>query len=576
MSQKTFLLFAPWFVAGGADRCGLDLLKFFKAQGWRVVAVATREHGTGNIWRHKFDAICDEVIDLGADWRAGNTSARIRDVVLRLRPRAICVNNSHEAFACSRMMFEILPDCLMTCLIHMELPGAWDFTGQLISGLHKWFHRILTVSNRLVGIMAERGVPAEKLTPVHWFGYEKEPEAPVQRMMRHIVRQQFAINEKQFTVVFPMRLQEQKQPMLLPRIAKAMIPRGGNPAFIVAGDGRYSARVRAQVEQDGTAANFRFLGDVEPENMAALYAASDALCLPSLDEGVPLVLFEAMQSGLPIVASNVGAVSELVVNTKTGILIEQGAHRISTNYAEALRWIMQNKPDAHKLAEQARQHVRQGFSFANWQTRVASAFNDAGIPAKTFIVPRRVPIEKVFIIGAPRTGTTSVGQAMAILGYRDYGHDPYLQELWQHGNYEPIWERVGMHDSFSDGPFNTGNFYQALAEKYPHAKFILTVRNKQTWKESHRRHFDPDVPNRDVKPRFKMHRYEPETWWRWYDRRNAEIRAFFQTNNRPHHLLEFTIGEEREPWARLVDFLGSEANIPSPLPPFPHANKFQP
>jgi len=573
--NKTFLLFMPWLVSGGADRCGLDLCKFFKAQGWRVVVVATREHTNGNSWRHKFDAVCDEVIDLGTAWRTGNCSARIRDVILRLQPRVCCVNNSHEAYSAARMIYELLPACLCTCLLHMELPGAWDFPGQLVLGQHRWFHRILTVSTHLSTLLADRGVPVDKLQAVPWFGFEREPDPAEQRMQRHLVRQQLAINPNQFTVLFPMRLQAQKQPRLLPAIAGVLHAQGGNPCFIVAGDGPESGRVRKAVEQAGLAGNFRFLGATDPGNMPALYAASDVLCLPSLDEGIPLVYFEAMQSGLPIVGSDVGAVAELVTDKHTGILIPKGAHQSADNYAEAIRWIMQHSAETRTMTAQARTVATRQYGYPNWQAACATAFNDAAIPHCSWTLPQPTPVEKVFVIGAPRTGTSSLGEALKILGYRNYGFDAYMHELWTHGNLEPIWELVGQHDSFSDGPFNTGDFYRELAAKYPHAKFILTVRNKQAWKLSHQRHFDPAYENKWVKPRYKMHRYEPEIWWRWYDRRNAQIRAFFQEANRPHHLLEFQTGEERDPWSKLVNFLGSECRIPSPLPDFPHLNKFQ-
>lgn len=574
--QKTFLLFAPWLVSGGADRCSLDLCQFFKAQGWRVVVVITREHKDGNVWRYKFDALCDEVIDLGHAWRSGSVSSRIRDIVTRLRPRVCLVNNAHEGYDVSRMLHEILPDCLITCLLHMNLPGAWDFPGQLVQGQHRWFHKILTVSQRLADELAHRGVPGEKLAAVPWYGYEKEPEPEAQSTMRQVVRQELGLNPHQFTVLFPMRLTEQKQPMLIPKIVKLMLHHGGNPAFVVVGDGPLGTRMKKQVEKDGTAGKFRFLGPVDPANMDALYAAADALCLPSADEGIPLVYFEAMQSGVPCVGSDVGAVSELIKANRTGILIPKGAHTEPKNYAEALHWIMTNRDQGKKLADQARTYVGQHFSLANWQAHVSAALNDAGLPARPLLEVRTAPVNKVFVIGAPRTGTTSVGRALSILGFRDYGHDPYLQELFNHGCYEPIWERVGMHDSFSDGPFNTGDFYRVLAERYPQARFILTVRDKQKWKESHRRHFDPAFPNRDVKDRFKLHRYEPEIWWRWYDRRNAQIRAFFQETNRPHHLLELNIGEDCNQWEKLIGFLGPEARVPSPLPEFPWVNKFQP
>ena len=574
--MKTFLTFRPWGVPGGSDRCSLDVCKFFKAQGWRVVIVFTREHRNGNEWRCKFDEACDEVIDLGHEWRTGNCSARIRDIVLRLRPRVINVNDSHEGYDSARMLHEILPDCLVTCLIHMNLPGSWDFPGQLVQGQHRWFHRILTVSQKLADEMQTRGVPTEKLAAVPWFGYEKEPDPEVQATMRAVVRRELGLNPQQFTVLFPMRLTEQKQPMLVPKIAKLMLHHGGNPAFVVAGDGPLGPKMRKQVEADATAGHFRFLGSVDPTNMDALYAAADALCLPSMDEGIPLVYFEAMQSGVPIVGSDVGAVAELVKANRNGILIPNGAHTEPKNYAEALRFLMTNREQAAKLADQAKSHVARHFSHEAWQARISAALNDAGLPTRPLLEVRTAPVNKVFVIGAPRTGTSSVGRALSILGFRDYGHDPYLQELYNHGCLEPIWERVGMHDSFSDGPFNTGDFYRVLAERYPQARFVLTVRDKQKWKESHRRHFDPVFPNKDVKDRFKMHRYEPEIWWRWYDRRNAQIRAFFQETNRPHHLLELNIGGDSDNFERLINFLGPEARVPSPCPQFPWVNKFAP
>jgi glycosyltransferase involved in cell wall biosynthesis len=570
---KTFLLLQPWGVAGGADRCGLDLCEWFKGQGWSVVTCVTRENSRGNTWRAKFEAL-GEFVDFGPDWRVGRCSERVRDLMLRLRPAALCVNNSHEGFACARMMRDLVPECLMTCLIHMDLPGSWDFCGQLAKGQHQWFHRILTVSTRLVRHLKALGVPQDKLQAVPWFGFKADPAPDTLLTMREVVRRELNIRPDQYTILFPCRLEAQKQPRLIPQIAKALLP-GNNQIFIVAGDGTAGPRVRQAVQENGHAGNFRFLGGVEPENMQALYAASDVLCLPSLDEGVPLVFFEAMQCGVPIVGSDVGACAELVGNGATGILIPKGAHQHADNYAEALRYLMKNPDKSKLLADQAKKRVDGPFSYHNWQARIAKAFGGAGLPAGSMLVPTKVPVNKVFIIGAPRTGTTSVGEALRLMGCRNYGFDPYMQELYNHGNYAPIWEVVGMYDSFSDGPFNSGLFYKVLAERYQSARFILTVRNKQDWRESHRNHFDPGVPNRHVPAQFKMQRYESDTWSRWYDERNAEIRAFFHRQNRAHHLLEFNISTEQNPWGRLVEFLQGEVTVPNPMPVFPRLNQFR-
>ena len=70
--------------------------------------------------------------------------------------------------------------------------------------------------------------------------------------------------------------------------------------------------------------NYKFLGYVEYEKIHCLYPMSDIFVLPSYTESFPLTVMEAMSSGLPVIASNVGGVPEMVENNKDGILTEAG------------------------------------------------------------------------------------------------------------------------------------------------------------------------------------------------------------------------------------------------------------
>jgi len=87
------------------------------------------------------------------------------------------------------------------------------------------------------------------------------------------------------------------------------------PTVVVAGDGPARKRFEAELGDDGV-----FLGSVPYEQMPAVYAAFDALVLPSHTEGLPRVLLEAAATELPVVATNVGGVSEVVVDGETGLL----------------------------------------------------------------------------------------------------------------------------------------------------------------------------------------------------------------------------------------------------------------
>jgi glycosyltransferase involved in cell wall biosynthesis len=68
----------------------------------------------------------------------------------------------------------------------------------------------------------------------------------------------------------------------------------------------------------------KFLGHLPVAELRRLYLDVDAVCLPSYREGLPLVVLEAMAMGLPVIASSVGAVPDVVVDGVTGLLVRPG------------------------------------------------------------------------------------------------------------------------------------------------------------------------------------------------------------------------------------------------------------
>jgi teichuronic acid biosynthesis glycosyltransferase TuaC len=68
----------------------------------------------------------------------------------------------------------------------------------------------------------------------------------------------------------------------------------------------------------------RFLGRLDQDGIAQLYAAADVVTLPSYNEGMPNVVCEAMLSGRAVVASTVGGTPEIVESERTGLLVEPG------------------------------------------------------------------------------------------------------------------------------------------------------------------------------------------------------------------------------------------------------------
>jgi glycosyltransferase involved in cell wall biosynthesis len=89
--------------------------------------------------------------------------------------------------------------------------------------------------------------------------------------------------------------------------------------FTIVGDGPHRDTVLRQARDLGVADHFEFLG--QRDDIPALLSAADLFVLPSRSEGLPNAVLEAMGSGLPIVATRVGGIVELIDDGRTGRLV---------------------------------------------------------------------------------------------------------------------------------------------------------------------------------------------------------------------------------------------------------------
>jgi len=92
-------------------------------------------------------------------------------------------------------------------------------------------------------------------------------------------------------------------------------------AFLLAGAGRLLEREKAHAARLGIPEDhLKFLGEIE--DLDALYAASDIFVLPSLWEGFPYTVLDAMRAGVAVVATEVGGIPEAITSGKEGFLVE--------------------------------------------------------------------------------------------------------------------------------------------------------------------------------------------------------------------------------------------------------------
>lgn len=192
---------------------------------------------------------------------------------------------------------------------------------------------------------------------------------------------------------------------------------------------------------------------------------------------------------------------------------------------------------------------------------------------------------KIFGIGLSRTGTTSLSEALKILGFKTvhFNIDQESRIEIYKGNFKN--KSTEEHDAIIDTPMC--NYYKEYDLLYPNSKFIFTKRNIKTWLNSCKTFFK--VRNEQDKFKFNLTRnfisdinwtayaniatygikfYNEERFKNVYIDHLKEIKDYFK--NRESDILYIDICDG-EGWEKLCPFL----NKKKPLMDFPHENKIQ-
>lgn len=180
---------------------------------------------------------------------------------------------------------------------------------------------------------------------------------------------------------------------------------------------------------------------------------------------------------------------------------------------------------------------------------------------------------KVFVLGLSKTGTTSVGNALALLGYKRIGwkdiRSRHLVHTFIHGDLSALVDQAHYFDAFEDLPWPY--VYHEMAEMYPNAKFVLTLRkDEDTWLKSMRRHmgrgtwepaaFFYGAQNVDGNEQIVLNYYRNHT---------ANVRDYFK--DKPDRYAELVIDDGDVNW----NVLCQVAQCPEGLTPtveFPKSN----
>jgi glycosyltransferase involved in cell wall biosynthesis len=208
----------------------------------------------------------------------------------------------------------------VVCTIHGSevniYPDETNLTRTVTQKAIKEVDRLVAVSEALKAKTLTLGTPKREICVIP-NGVDTSKFA---HRDRERAREELGLPKNGRVIVYASRLAEAKGLSFL-LSALQMVLDYESCLLVLVGDGHYRDRLVVEVANLGLEDEVIFTGLVSHTEVASWMSASDLVVLPSLSEGSPLPLYEALASGRPIVASRVGGVPEIVINEEYGLLV---------------------------------------------------------------------------------------------------------------------------------------------------------------------------------------------------------------------------------------------------------------
>jgi glycosyltransferase involved in cell wall biosynthesis/protein-tyrosine-phosphatase len=228
--------------------------------------------------------------------------------------------------------------------------------------------RVIAVSSSMADTLRQSGYRRASVMHIH-NGLDLEKVKAMRS--RQDVRRELGVSSRAFLIGTVGRLSAVKGHSDLLRAARLILQRERGARFLIVGGGPLRDELIALAAELGVDHACLFTGP--RSDVCDLVGAMDLFVLPSLDEGIPMALLEAMALGRPVVASHVGGVPEVIRPGETGLLVPPRDVRA---LASACLDLAANREWADMLGTRARRLVEAEFSQASNGRDLLTAYRD--------------------------------------------------------------------------------------------------------------------------------------------------------------------------------------------------------
>jgi glycosyltransferase involved in cell wall biosynthesis len=299
----------------------------------------------------------------------------------RIRQALLGLVKKHDADVIQTHLLRSLDFLVLSLRVQTNVRIFWTFHNARFDlreehlAQHKWlfkpkrwgYHTLYSLGargvNRLIAVSEEvkasitktlPAIPQKKIIAIC-------NSVDVQRYSKHsertALRHELGLGEQQRVAAVVATFKEQKGHRFLLDALQEVVRQFPDLKVLFAGDGELRTALQAQSLELHLENNVLFLGN--RDDIPNLLAASDYFILPSLWEGLPMALIEAMASGLPVIATRVSGTSQVMIHGETGLLVSPGDAK---ELERAMLDLLSNPDMAVKMGKAARSRVESHFS----------------------------------------------------------------------------------------------------------------------------------------------------------------------------------------------------------------------
>lgn len=371
--RKNILFVVPYIMAGGAERIFLNIAKGLDKKKYSCHIVATKP--SNKEWLNEFQTVFKNVIVSGESVINEIMSYKLLSkLVDELKIDIYLTSNSVPGYNFLPQLKEKYENVKTVDILHAEeSTGAAD---QYI-WTTPFLDRRICISRRLKKHMRkeyqEHSIGEYYLTRLRIIrnGIDTEKFRP-KISQRGRFRSKYEIKSTERIITYLGRFSKEKNPFLFIDIAKSILDLAPEQKlrFVMAGDGPKFKQAKKRINRYGIKKHFLLPGTIN--NVPELLEDSYLLLITSKREGTPVTIMESMAKGVPVVSTNVGAISEIIENGVNGILIS-GYDNLKSIFAHEITRLL-NDERKYTMATKTREVITNNYSFEKMAEKYQSLF----------------------------------------------------------------------------------------------------------------------------------------------------------------------------------------------------------